>query len=205
MLRPIFILMIIKIFLICFVSMSLSTIYQYQHFQMKKLYHAEFDRIILFLEHLLLLLRLTRVSHVRLAATPERAAPRAPPSLGFSRRECWSGLPFPSPTHACWVASIVSDSGRSYGQQPTRLLHPQDSPGKNTGVGCHFLLHLKHLGRGTTFHFHALKKEMATHSTVLAWRIPRTVEPGGLPSMGPHRVGHKWSDLATEAAHHYLS
>ena len=41
-----------------------------------------------------------------------------------------------------------------------------------------------------TFHFHALEKEMATHSSVLAWRIPGTGEPGGLPSMGLHRVGH---------------
>ena len=41
-----------------------------------------------------------------------------------------------------------------------------------------------------TFHFHALEKEMATHSNVLAWRIPGTGEPGGLPSMGSHRVGH---------------
>ena len=41
-----------------------------------------------------------------------------------------------------------------------------------------------------TFHFHALEKEMATHSSVLAWRIPETAEPGGLPSMGSHRVGH---------------
>ena len=40
------------------------------------------------------------------------------------------------------------------------------------------------------FHFHALEKEMATHSSVLAWRIPGTAEPGGLPSMGLHRVGH---------------
>ena len=47
-----------------------------------------------------------------------------------------------------------------------------------------------------TFHFHALEKEMATHSSVLAWRIPGTGEPGGLPSMGSHRVGHNWSDLA---------
>ena len=39
-----------------------------------------------------------------------------------------------------------------------------------------------------TFHFHALEKEMATHSSVLAWRIPGTMEPGGLPSMGSHRV-----------------
>ena len=40
------------------------------------------------------------------------------------------------------------------------------------------------------FHFHALEKEMATHPSVLAWRIPGTEEPGGLPSMGLHRVGH---------------
>ena len=47
-----------------------------------------------------------------------------------------------------------------------------------------------------TFHFHALEKEMATHSSVLAWRIPGTEEPGGLPSMGSHRVKHDCSDLA---------
>ena len=41
-----------------------------------------------------------------------------------------------------------------------------------------------------TFHFHALEKEMATHSSVLAWRIPEMGKPGGLPSMGSHRVGH---------------
>ena len=51
-----------------------------------------------------------------------------------------------------------------------------------------------------TFHFHALEKEMATHSSVLAWRIPGTGEPGELPSMGSHRVAHDWSDLAAAAA-----
>ena len=51
-----------------------------------------------------------------------------------------------------------------------------------------------------TFHFHALEKEMATHSSVLAWRIPGMREPGGLLSMGSHRVGHDWSDLAAAAA-----
>ena len=51
-----------------------------------------------------------------------------------------------------------------------------------------------------TFHFHALERKMETHSSVLAWRIPGTGEPGGLPSMGSHRVGHDWSDLAAEAA-----
>ena len=51
-----------------------------------------------------------------------------------------------------------------------------------------------------TFHFHALEKEMAPHSSTLAWKIPRMEEPGGLPSMGSHRVEHNWSDLAAAAA-----
>ena len=51
-----------------------------------------------------------------------------------------------------------------------------------------------------TFHFPALEKEMATHSSVLAWRVLGTGEPGGLPSTGSHRVGHDWSDLAATAA-----
>ena len=55
-----------------------------------------------------------------------------------------------------------------------------------------------------TFHFHALEKEMATHSSVLAWRIPETGEPGGLPSLGSHRVGHDWSDLAAAAAARHI-
>ena len=55
-----------------------------------------------------------------------------------------------------------------------------------------------------TFHFDALGKEMATHSSVLAWRIPGTGEPGGPLSMGSHRVGHDWSDLAAAAAAEYI-
>ena len=55
-----------------------------------------------------------------------------------------------------------------------------------------------------TFHFHALEKEMATHSSVLAWRIPGTGEPGGLLSIGSHRVGHAWSDLTAVAAAVYI-
>ena len=51
-----------------------------------------------------------------------------------------------------------------------------------------------------TFHFHALEKEMATHSSVLVWRIPGTGEPGGLPSLGSHRVRHDGSNLVAEAA-----
>ena len=51
-----------------------------------------------------------------------------------------------------------------------------------------------------TFHFHALEKEMATHSSVLAWRIPGMGEPGGLPYMGSNRVGHDCSNLVAAAA-----
>ena len=54
-----------------------------------------------------------------------------------------------------------------------------------------------------TFHFHALEKEVATHSSVLAWRIPRTGEPHGLRSVGSHRVKHDWSDLAAAAAEYF--
>ena len=92
----------------------------------------------------LLLLLLSRFSRVRLCATQWTAAHQAPTSLGFSRQEHWSGLPFPSPIHESkkWKSShsVVSDSLRPHGLQPTRLLHPWDFPGKSTGVGCHCLL-----------------------------------------------------------------
>ena len=71
-------------------------------------------------------------------------AHQAPPSLGFSRQEQWSGLPFPSPMHENekwkWSRSVMSDPQQPHGLQPTRLMHPWDSPGKSTGVGCHCLL-----------------------------------------------------------------
>ena len=94
---------------------------------------------------LLLLLLLSCFSHVWLCATTETAAHQDPPSLGFSRQEHWSGLPFPSPMQESekwkWSRSVVSDSSRLHGLQPTRLLCPWDFPGKSTGVLCHCLLH----------------------------------------------------------------
>ena len=101
---------------------------------------------------LLLLLMLSHFSRVRLCVTPWTAAYQAPWSLGFSRQEHWSGLPFPSPMKESekwkWSRSVMSDPQRPHGlappwphgQQPTRLLHPWDFPGKSTGVGCHCLL-----------------------------------------------------------------
>ena len=83
-------------------------------------------------------------SHVWLCATPQMAAHQAVPSLGFSRQEHWSGLPFPSPVHETekwkWSRSVVSDPQRPHGLQSTRLLRPWGFPGKSTGVGCHRLL-----------------------------------------------------------------
>ena len=76
------------------------------------------------------------------------AAHHAPLSLGFSRQEYWNGLPFPSPIHESekwkWSRSVVSDSLRPHGLQPTRLLRPWDFPGKSPGVGCHCLLQLRY-------------------------------------------------------------
>ena len=89
--------------------------------------------------------RCCHFSRVRLYVTPYMAAHQGPPSLGFSKQEHWSGLPFPSPMHESekwkWSRSVMSDSSRLHGLQPTRFLHPRDFPGKSTGVGCHCLLH----------------------------------------------------------------
>ena len=75
-----------------------------------------------------LLLLLSHFSRVRLCAAPQMAAHQAPPSLGFSRQEHWSGLPFPSPMHESekwkWSRSVVSNPQWPHGLQPTRVLHP---------------------------------------------------------------------------------
>ena len=75
---------------------------------------------------------------------PINGSPPGSPSLGFSRQEHWSGLPFPSPMHESekWKRSrsVVSDSSGPHGLQPIGLLHSWDFPGKSTGVGCHCLL-----------------------------------------------------------------
>ena len=107
---------------------------------------------------LLLLLLLCRFSRVQLFATQWTVAHQALPSMGFSRQEYWSGLPFPSPgdlpdpgiepkSPALQVEFFTTEPpGKvkvkllSRVRIFARLLHPWDSPGKNTGVGCHFLL-----------------------------------------------------------------
>ena len=105
-------------------------------------------------ELMLLLLLLSRFTHVQLCATPQTAARQASPSLGFSRQEHWSGLLFPSPLHESekwkWSRSAVPDPQWPHGLQPSRLLRPWDFPGKSTGVGCHCLLR-------TSLYWHIIK------------------------------------------------
>ena len=98
-----------------------------------------------------------------------------------------------------WEMEITSKASQRRQWHPTPILLPGKSHGRRSLVGCSpcriwlsdFTL---------TFHFHALEKGLATHSSVLAWRIPGMGEPGGLLSMGSHRVRNDWSDLAAAAA-----
>ena len=90
--------------------------------------------------------------------------------------------------------------GRRWRRQwhPTAALLPGKSYGRRSLVGCSPWVAKSRTWLSDftfTFRFRALGKEMATHSSVLAWRIPGAGEPGGLPSMGSHRVRHDWSDL----------
>ena len=119
---------------------------------------------------------------------------------GFSRQEHWSGLPFPSPMHESekwkWSHSVMSDSSRPHGLQPTRLLHPWDFPGKSTTVGCHCLLwdireacSIPGSGRspgggsGNPLQYSCLENPMDRG----AWRAT---------GWGSQSVGHNWSNLA---------
>ena len=97
----------------------------------------------------------------------------------------------------------ICSSYRRRQWHPTPVLLPGESHGRGSLVGCSpwGCWSRTRLSDFTfTFHLHALEKEMATHSSVLAWRISGTGKPVGLPSMGSHRVGHDWSDLAAAAA-----
>ena len=88
-----------------------------------------------------------------------------------------------------WHPTPVLSPGKSHGQRSLVGHSPWGREESDTTEWLTF-----------SFHFHVLEKEMATHSTVLAWIIPGMGEPCGLLSMGSHRVGHNWSDLAAAAA-----
>ena len=118
-------------------------------------------------------------------------------NLAVNHTSCW------------WWAFLLLRSKRNYSQvaliaqwHPTPVLLPGKSHGRRSLVGCSPWGHKESDATERlhfTFHFHALEKEMAIHSSVLVWRIPGMGEPGGLPSMGSHRVGHDWSNLAVAA------
>ena len=134
---------------------------------------------------------LSHFSRVQLCVTPWTAAHQAPLSLGFSRQEHWSGLPFPSPMQESekwkWSHSVVSDRQRPHGLQPTRLLRPWDFPGRSTGVGCHCLLRIMHIylppmfQRNQTMNLKHLSME---HYGTLS-RVSRSVVSD---SLWPHRL-----------------
>ena len=109
-----------------------------------------------------------------------------------------------------WPINFISSPSGRRQWHPTPVLLPGKSHGHGwrSLVGCSPWVsssqtRLSHFT--FTFHFHALEKERATQSSVLAWRIPGTGEPGGLQSMGSHRVGYDWSDLAAAASPSPLS
>ena len=142
------------------------------------------------------------------------AAHQAPRSLGFCRQEHWSGLPFPSPMHESekwkWSCSVVSDSSRLHGLQPTRLLHPCDFPGKSAGVGCHCLLIFILLGlprwlnsKESTCQCRTGKFDMSVRKIPWRrkWKPTPIVLPGksyrqkslvGYMSMGLQKARHDW-------------
>ena len=95
--------------------------------------------------------------------------------------------------HLTWNVAYRRHSMNVWRRQwhPTPVLLPVESHGRRSLVGCSSLgCEESATTERLHFHFHALEKEMATHSSVLAWRIPGTEEPSGLPSMGSHRVRH---------------
>ena len=120
------------------------------------------------------------LSSVRLSATPWTAAHQAPPSMGFSRQECWSGVPLPSPQMVLvrsflWLSNIpLYICGLPHGSVVKNLSVMQETQE----------IRVLSLGQEDT-----MEEEMATHSSILGWKIPWTEEPGGLQSMGSQRVG----------------
>ena len=93
--------------------------------------------------------------------------------------------------HYSFDLHFSNNKGRRRQWQPTPVILPRKSHGQRSLVGCSpWGPEESDTTKQLHFHFHALEKEMASHSSVFVWRIPGTAEPGGLPSMGSHRVRH---------------
>ena len=117
--------------------------------------------------------------------------------MGFSRQEYWSGVPLLSlQIHTALYkidnqqVTTIYGEGNGTPLQYSCLENLMDGGAWWAAVHGVAKSQTRLSDFTLTFHFHALEKEMATHSSGLAWRIPGMGEPGGLPSMGSHRVGH---------------
>ena len=110
-------------------------------------------------------MKVKSLSRVLLLATPWTAAHQAPPSMGFSKQEYWSGAPLPSPSTGRLQIQLVKNQP-AMKETPVRSLGREDP----------------------------LERAMATHSSILAWRIPWAGDPGRLQSTGSQRVGHNRTD-----------
>ena len=140
-------------------------------------------------------MKVKSLSHVRLLATPWTAAYQAPPSMELSRQEYWSGVPLPSPfvslgkfipRYLILFVAMVNGIDSFLSLSDFSLLVYRNTVD-------FYILKLYSatlLNTFISFNSFLVEKEMATHSSILAWRIPGTEEPGGLPSMRSHRVGH---------------
>ena len=129
------------------------------------------------------------------------------PKLPFTQVATWHWAEFPvlysRTLLVIHIKYILLYFWRRRRWHPTPVLLPGESHGQRSLQSMGSLSWTWLSDFTFTFHFHALEKEMATHSSVLAWRIPGTGEPGGLPSLGSHMTrtwGHDWSDLAAAAA-----
>ena len=125
---------------------------------------------------------------------PETIQSPAPPTWPSLWKNClpWNWSLGPKRLETAYLRSSMQ-------WQATPVLLPRKSHGQRSLVGSSPWGRYES-GMTERLHFHTLEKEMATHSSVLAWRIPGKGEPSGLPSMGSHRVGHDWSNLAAAAA-----
>ena len=111
--------------------------------------------------------------------------------MGFSRQEYWSGVPLPSLINVTKDLHLhIFGEGDGIPLQYSCLKNPMDGGAWWAAVHGVAKSQARLSDFTFTFHFHALEKEMATHSSILAWRIPGTGEPGRLLSTGSHRVGH---------------
>ena len=117
-------------------------------------------------------------------------------------QEIWKTLFFIIECHCYYLGVLVVGSRKGDGTplQYSCLENPMDGGARWAAVYGVTQSRTRLSDFTFTFHFHAWEKEMETHSSVLPWRIPGTGAPGGLQSMGSHRVGHDWNDLAAAAA-----